>query len=607
LWIAIFFELGKLVLLAASVLVGIIAMGAAIKPLADGVLDAGDALTFISLAMVPMLAYVLPFASGFAATLTYHRLATSNEAIAAHAGGIGHRSLLMPALAMGVVLMLTVSFLNEQVIPRFLGQMQQLITVDVARLLAQRIERGRALALGDGAEKTMIFADQAERVKPVDGSGVIDQVVFTNFAAIQLDASANPIREVTASRATMWLLPPGTQPYASSLPTHAGDNAGGGGGGENAIVVVEMRDVIAAEPAGLGGFRGASQLVFAVPNFFRDNPKFLTFGELRALKHAPERINWIAARKRSVAHELAAMQGVRDISAGLAASREVTFFDERSARVTLRAAGLTRMPDGRVRIEPTGGAGAVQAVLVEHSRKGELGDVALESQTREAWLVEAGVVRVAPGHSGGGNGTPGHGANPVATPTYKLELHEVRTRDVMGQTNFDLAPERTVTILAPLVLAPPPAPLAAGSVQGAGGGTPDLTLLATPELLRIANAAALQPDAPQRLRSAIEDLGRKTFALQREVLSKQHERMAMAVSCLVIVLVGAITALRLSQRLPLTTYVWTFLPGMVSIVTISGGQQLIEDSGTPGLVLMWGGVLALALYALVQYRMLARH
>lgn len=580
-WLSIFLDLGKLVLLAASVLVGIIAMGAAIKPLSDGVLDAGDALTFISLAMVPMLAYVLPFASGFAATLTYHRLATSNEAIAAHAGGIGHRTLLVPALAMGLTLMLTLSFLNEQVIPRFLRQMQQLVTVDVARLLAQRIERGRALALGDGADKTMIFADLAERVKPAPGSGVIDQVVFTNFAAIQLDRSAQPIREVTASRATMWLLPPGTQPYASALPAGGSSDAG-----DNAIVVVEMRDVIAAEPAGLGGFRGSSQLIFPVPNFFRDNPKFLTFGELRALRDAPERINWIAARKRSVAHELIAMQGVRDISAALQASGEATLRDERGASVTLRAGGVSRMPDGRVRIDALSTSRGL--VVVEHARKGELGDVALESAAKEAWLVEAGVVVVS---------SAGLGDNSVATPTYKLELREVRTRDVMSQATLDMAPERTITILGPLVPAP----------RADGQGLPDFTTLPTPELVATANAAATAPDAPQRLREAIQDLSTKSAALRREVASKQHERMAMAVSCLVIVLVGAITALRLSQRLPLTTYVWTFIPAMVSIVTISGGQQLIEDAGAQGLLLMWGGVLALAVYALVQYRLLARH
>ena len=130
-----FGELAKLTGLSAGVLVVIIAIGAAIKPLSDGLLDAGDAALFVSLAMVPMLAFVLPFAAGFASTLTYHRLATSNETTAAYASGISHRAVLVPAAVMGLVLALVVSGLNEQVIPRFLLQMQRRFLVILRWLL----------------------------------------------------------------------------------------------------------------------------------------------------------------------------------------------------------------------------------------------------------------------------------------------------------------------------------------------------------------------------------------------------------------------------------------------------------------------------------------
>jgi hypothetical protein len=54
-------------------------------------------------------------------------------------------------------------------------------------------------------------------------------------------------------------------------------------------------------------------------------------------------------------------------------------------------------------------------------------------------------------------------------------------------------------------------------------------------------------------------------------------------------------------------YLWTFVPAIVSLVTISGGQQMVRQAGTNGLVLMWAGVGGLTLYTLLVYRSLARH
>src|SRR5262245_2217447 len=77
-------DLIKLVVLSTSVLVLVIAIGAAVKPLSDGALQPQDLPKFLMIACVPMLAYALPFAAGFAATLVYYRVAHENEAVAAH-------------------------------------------------------------------------------------------------------------------------------------------------------------------------------------------------------------------------------------------------------------------------------------------------------------------------------------------------------------------------------------------------------------------------------------------------------------------------------------------------------------------------------------------
>ena len=163
LWRAIFWELTRNLLLATSVLVAVIAFAATIKPLADGRLAPLEAMKFMLLAIPPMLAYALPFAGCFASTLVYHRLSSDNEFVAAAAGGISHRSLLVPSAFLGVILFGSMLLLNAQIIPRFLVNMQSMITEDVAKILATRINRGQSVEL----RKLLVFADRAaDRARP---------------------------------------------------------------------------------------------------------------------------------------------------------------------------------------------------------------------------------------------------------------------------------------------------------------------------------------------------------------------------------------------------------------------------------------------------------
>ncbi|GDX98210.1 hypothetical protein LBMAG48_06140 [Phycisphaerae bacterium] len=564
----IFGELAKLTGLSAGVLVVIIAIGAAIKPLSDGLLDAGDAALFVSLAMVPMLAFVLPFAAGFASTLTYHRLATSNETTAAYASGISHRAVLMPAAVMGLVLALVVSGLNEQVIPRFLLQMQRLITVDVSRLLAQEISRGKPVRLED----TLIFADRAERVPPGD-DGAVDQVIFTNFAAIRLDDKGEPVQEVTARNATMWLFPPGAAPgeVASGGANEGASEAALAGRSDASLVVLQLDEVIAADPAGLGGFRDGATAQFRVPYVLKDNPKFLTTGQLAALKRVPERMNWIESRRKSLANELGKTSAWEAIDKQLREGGKATFVDARGKSFVVQASALDRrVIEGKERGVLQGRAGG--AIEVFHSRGGDKGDVQLHTLAREAML------RIDDRATAGG---------------LLLEMKEVRTREVAAQNSFAQSPERSQWQAGNLVPVPNPVqPLAK---------TPTFALLEQ------ARGPAMAAGEASSLGKAYRDLDRKTAELVREAASKQHERIAMSLSVLVVTICGAVTALRLSQRLPLTTYLWTFIPGVITLVTISGGQQLTEQLGLPGLLLMYGGVVGLAMYTLVQYRVVGKH
>jgi hypothetical protein len=106
---------------------------------------------------------------------------------------------------------------------------------------------------------------------------------------------------------------------------------------------------------------------------------------------------------------------------------------------------------------------------------------------------------------------------------------------------------------------------------------------------------------------ALEQLARRIKDLMRETMSKEHERLAMGVACLVMILMGTVMAMRLRDSLPLTIYLWAFFPALATVITISAGQQLTHGHGLIGLTLLWGGVLALGVYAMNEFVRLAKH
>ena len=117
-------DLFRVVMLTTAVLVSVIAFGAAIRPLADDhILGPGKIAVYIILATVPMLQFALPFAAGFASTITFHRMTSDNEFVAIAASGISYRKVLFPVILLGLILTGVMVFLTQSMIPKFWGFM----------------------------------------------------------------------------------------------------------------------------------------------------------------------------------------------------------------------------------------------------------------------------------------------------------------------------------------------------------------------------------------------------------------------------------------------------------------------------------------------------
>jgi hypothetical protein len=128
----------------------------------------------------------------------------------------------------------------------------------------------------------------------------------------------------------------------------------------------------------------------------------------------------------------------------------------------------------------------------------------------------------------------------------------------------------------------------------------------TYELLAAAAKRLVEDPKDDYVMEARHDLRNRVADLMREITSKQHERFASAAACMVMILTGAVMAIRLRTKLPLEVYLWAFFPALATVITISAGQQMIHSNGVIGIPLMWAGVAGLGVYTFIQYRHVAR-
>jgi hypothetical protein len=76
---------------------------------------------------------------------------------------------------------------------------------------------------------------------------------------------------------------------------------------------------------------------------------------------------------------------------------------------------------------------------------------------------------------------------------------------------------------------------------------------------------------------------------------------------MLMVLTGALTAMRLGTSLPLVVYLWCFFPALFTVITIAMGQQVAHKIGLTGLGVLWAAVAALGVYAGGAFMVVRRH
>ena len=582
-------DLARLLLVTALALVTLIAFAMTIKPLADGRLSVSDALLFMGLLSLPMVQFALPFAAGFAATLTYQRFASENEAMAAAAGGVPHRSTLLPATLIGLGLSAALGVVAFEVSPAIMRTAERMLVADGARILVAELNRGQSVTLPVGGQDVQLYADRALGPYPdPSASGAREVITLEGVLALRPDPQGDHVY-TSARRVDMFLFDdPGTDAGTVVQLVFSGAATNSTGGGSVAL------DRFDTEP-------------IALPVGLSDDPKHLTWRGMDEALRTPRVMNNVDREARRLAQLLIERRAIDAIATDLRMSGQTALTRASPTgrdELTIAAVDLAFDP-----VAPS--ARAIQADSARDLDDEQIARRRLRRQV-DRWRLlpetaapEATVTVVrtrADGVQTVHRAARAFLSIPEPDPSRPtglvLSLEDVRS------TRVDISGDEPTA---------PPAQRAALSWTNLELPVPDADAERSRPLAELMGEAtrALDGATPDvlshRLEPMVRDLRERLTDLRLEILSKRHERLALASACLVMVLAGAVTGLRSGRRLPLPVYLWSFLPALATVISISAGQRLVHREGPAGLVLLWGGVLALALLTLAMYGRLRRH
>ncbi|MHC4422122.1 MAG: LptF/LptG family permease [Planctomycetota bacterium] len=509
-------ELLRVFALCASVLVLVIAFGAAIKPLAgDDLIGPLQTAKYIMLAAVPMLQFALPFAAGFAATMVLHRMTTDNEILAAAVGGISYRRILLPIAALGMVLLIVMVLLTQWVIPRFWGLMDQLITRDVTRMIQASINKGVPVEIG----KLQIHADRLLVQEDPPDTEAETRLVLFRVVAAEVDRDGRIITEVAARQAVVDVYRRAGQTYLMLALVDTVVYMGRTG---------QLFELPLSEPDPI-----------PIPSAFKDRPMFLTQGQLLRLRERPDTYNRVVNAKVALAQSLlrAEVWGhLRDRVASTGA------------------------------VELSGGFGGPDHHLEVHADWFERGRFFTHDRRPvEIWEFEGDrpVRRIMAARV---LTRPAVGTS-LSNPTIDLVLNDCEVTDLRQEGVVNERADLTIPDLSP-----------------SGFAAEDPSQLPYEQLL--ARAEDTEGITRRRAEYLADTVRKMRWAIEGRLL----RRYALSLTGLLLLLLGATLAMWLRDTLPLVTYIWAFLPSILDVMLISGGDHMVREGlVVSGYVVMWSG------------------
>jgi len=560
-------ELLKVLVLTTAVLVVVLSFGAAVGPMADGLLGPITLIKFVLYTMPTVLGFALPFAGAFSATVVFHAMTKDNEVLACRAGGMSYSRIFAPVAALGLVLMLVLLLLSNTIVPGFWKAAKKTVEGDVLGVLVSQLNQNRPYIFGN--DGLVLYADAAEVREPPAGSGAetlkAEQfIVMTGVAVGQYDKqSGRVINDTTASTASALLVRDvnGKSYITLRLQDPVYYDAVSG----------EMQTV------GRSGSFETDQPIL-LPDPIADEAVFFTFRDLMALKRLPHEFDMVRQAQTNLSAAVSRQQLTHLIVETLGRS-------DGGGYVTLKG-GLAntyyRLSAPLVEETDRGlvltGGDDLKVTIDRHSSPGLLDDPIRRFEADYAELV-------------------------VRTDRFDREPEvriTMRNVSVLGLNDSGAVNNKAEYAFPAMrypeqVLGVDPATLTAEQLS-------DWSHRET-----IRDASGVQ-QARHQLRFRI-------IQLKYMIDAELYTRLATALATPLLLLLGTLLAVYLHDRLPLVVFFWAFILAIITLVMIHTGSSMaervaVDDLGGDrliGVAVLWGGNLILLFVIARLYLRVARN
>jgi lipopolysaccharide export LptBFGC system permease protein LptF len=293
----IFKDLLFVFLLTSGALAGIMSFAGLLRPLTQQGLDMGQMFQMLGYFLPAMTNYSWPVAALFATTFVYGRLAADNELIAMRAAGIGWLHILFPASVLAFCIFLASLAMMLFVVPSSFLKAERVIYSNLAQLVATRIERDRRILFNAQGNDLTISARDAIVIpsdpgKPREQAVQLNNVTIVRYANKESDTEPKrPSEYYIARRATAFItMPPD-------------DDSGRFDDGGDALLSIQLEDG-ARFPAEAVDDRGKTEIrtvikqqttpFFPLESFVRETARFMSIDRLLAIRDAPEKSKRVA-------------------------------------------------------------------------------------------------------------------------------------------------------------------------------------------------------------------------------------------------------------------------------------------------------------------------
>jgi len=534
-------DLAKATALATVALTLVMTVFAVIEPLRERGLSSQQALKLFGFSMPVMVSMALPIASLFAATIVYGRFSQDNELMACRASGISTLALLRPAVWLGLVVSLVTLALWLYVAPRLLWMSQYAVKNNLQHIAFHGLRTKGHIEFSG----RLLHADHVDPEK-----GWMEGVI-----ALDISDSRN-VAYVVASEAELKFSESDARTFVMFQPVNYVARWQSGG----PVLMLEREKIRRGE----------------LPNLFEDEPKMYDWPKLREAWSSPAECAAVRERIQQIRQQICThlfcdevidalnRKGEYGKLRGFAASGEAG----PDWRVELRASSAEAYKNQvRVPRRPRGGrppqAPAARTVAVREYEGNRL--------TRISWAAEVDVRSW---------WDEFHSAHLVSLTLRNVHVREADEPASVGR-------EKNKVEVGPLAV-----PL---------------------EIVRRSRAIDLSDlrDHPEkyglagRAKCMVESLDEHFIErLRAKVCAEIHLRLGYAVSCMLMVMLGAALGLLFRGGQMLAAFAISAVPASIVIVILFMGKELIKSPGVPeahGIAVIWGGVAALALATAYVY------